>query len=159
MSTKAVVSLGTTLGIDPAGGTSYITIAEVRELAGPGMERTIIDVTHLSSGQFTDSIAGNVDLGEFTLGINFIPAASSGTPDTAHYRLLQEFSVDLSTRTLSAINTTPPRFIITFANGVTWSFKGFVKSLSLNLDPERQVECDVTIKVIQHDVAEGISIV
>lgn len=159
MATKAVVSLGTTLGIDPAGGTAYITVAEVRELSGPGMERAIIDVTHLASGQFADAIAGGVDLGEFTLGINFIPSATAGSPDTAHYRLLQEFSLDGSTRTISAINATPPRFIITFANGVTWSFRGFVKSLSLNLDPERQVECDVTIKVIPHDMAEGISIV
>lgn len=146
MPSGAVVSLGTTLSIDIAGGTSWTVIAEVHEISGPGISRTIMDISNLSSGQFREKLGGLVNLGEITLGIRLIPNATANS----HFTLLQELSVGGSARTLAAINATRAAFKILWELGTTdcsWSFKGFVSNFQPSMSVDSPVEADVTIEV------------
>ena len=152
MATSAQVALGTTLHIDITGATTFTVVAEIHEMSGPNIERAVIDATNFSSGQVREKIVGLVDLGELTLGIRYVPAASGNV----HYTLLQELSLDGSTRILGGttnaldINLTPPNWKITFIGpgagaDITWIFRGWVTSYSLSLDLDSPVEANVGI--------------
>jgi hypothetical protein len=65
-------SYSTTLSIDPAGGTSYTLVVEVKEMNGPGMKITQSDRTNLSSpGAAREKTPGLIDQGQLTMKLNF----------------------------------------------------------------------------------------
>ena len=60
-----------TLGVDYTGGTSYVTIAQVRDIEGPGLSRNSIDVPphHNLANNFVRKFAGVSEAGEITFPI------------------------------------------------------------------------------------------
>ena len=106
-------------------------IAEVLSIAGPGMTRDIIDVTHLgSTGGYREYVSGYRDGGELTFTINFIYAG--------YNNLKTDFEND------SAVSYS---VVLPDAGNTTLSFSGFVTSLPMNIAPDDAVTCDVTIKI------------
>lgn len=68
-------SYGTTLGIDPAGGTSYTAIAEVIDLDQSGLKVTKTSLTNLASPSATmENTPGFVDPGQLKAKLNFTEA-------------------------------------------------------------------------------------
>jgi hypothetical protein len=68
-------SYSTTLGIDPTGGSSYVSIAEVIEINGPGIKVTATKRTNLNSPNgYQEKIPGLADQGQLTCKLNFSEA-------------------------------------------------------------------------------------
>lgn len=127
-----------TLKWDPAGGTAYTTVGQIRDMGGPSMERTAIDVTTRdSTGWWNEFIKGFKDGGEITAGLVFDPdLASHGTTSTG---LMSDFATD---------STTIPQFRMEFpgtTNSIVW--KGFVTGMELDAPHDDYLAGDVTIKL------------
>lgn len=128
-----------TLKWDPAGGTAYTTIGQIRDLGGPGIERTAIDVTTRDSPNWwNEFIKGFKEGGEFSAGLVFDPdLASHGTASTG---LMSDFNTDTS--------TTLPQFRMEFpgtSNFIIW--KGFVTGFEPDEPHDDYLAADVTIKL------------
>ena len=74
--TAARVGAGTTLGIDPAGGSSYTLVAENVEIIPYEASRPSVKATHLTSDDDHDEFipAGFVDSGTLSFTANYIYA-------------------------------------------------------------------------------------
>lgn len=73
--TDAVSGFGTLLQSgDGAQPEVFATVAEVKDITGPGMESDSIEVTnHSSPGAWREKISGLLDGGEVTFDVNFLP--------------------------------------------------------------------------------------
>ena len=71
----AVSGYGTLLKMgDGAGPEVFTTIAEVKDITGPGFEAGTLEVTNQSSpGAVREFIIGLLDAGEVTFDLNFLP--------------------------------------------------------------------------------------
>lgn len=80
---NAVAGYGTLLKLGDGGGPeTFTTIAEVKDVTGPGMEADTIESTnHSSPNGWKEYLAGMLDAGEVTFSVNFIP--SDATQDDA----------------------------------------------------------------------------
>lgn len=56
---------------------SWTTIAEVKDVDGPGLTRTIIDVTSHDSGGWKEKRPGVKDAGTISFEMNFIPQSAT----------------------------------------------------------------------------------
>lgn len=111
-------AFGTTLGMDPAGGSSYTTIGELTDLTGPGLARESVDVTHTTSPDACQEfIRGLKNGGELQATFNFLPA------DTSHQLLTDDW--------MKATNEANATFKVTFSDAAptAWSFAGFVTNI------------------------------
>lgn len=71
--TNAVSGYGTLLQIDDGAG-NYTTVAEVKDITGPGYEADTIEATnHSSSGAWREWLSGLLDGGEVTFDVNYLP--------------------------------------------------------------------------------------
>lgn len=81
---NAVTAFGTIISID--NGSSYTDIAEVKEITGPGLSVTAVDVTnHASANGYKEVIGGLKDGGEITFACSWI------TSNTQHAQILTDF--------------------------------------------------------------------
>lgn len=65
-------SYSTTLGIDPAGGTTFAAVAEVLDIDGPGLKVGVTERTNLNSPNAAkEKICGFIDQGQLKLKCNF----------------------------------------------------------------------------------------
>lgn len=72
--TNAVSGYGTLLQVDDGVG-NYTTVAEVKDITGPGYEADTIEATnHSSAGAWREWLAGLLDGGEVTFDVNYIPS-------------------------------------------------------------------------------------
>jgi len=70
-----VHSYSTAFAVDPAGGTTFVAQAEVKELSFPGIKISSSDRTNLSSpSAFREFVPGLGDAGEITLKLNWTKA-------------------------------------------------------------------------------------
>lgn len=127
-----------TLKWDPAGGTAYTTVGQIRDMGGPSFERNAIDVTTRdSASNWNEFIKGFKQGGEITAGLVFDPdLASHGTTSTG---LLSDFATDSSTM---------PQFRLEFpgaTNSIVW--KGFVTGFELDEPHDDYLAGDVTIQL------------
>jgi predicted secreted protein len=59
---------------DGAGPEVFTTIAEVKDITGPGLSADIVEVTnHSSIGAFKEKLSTLLDGGEVTFDVNFLP--------------------------------------------------------------------------------------
>lgn len=76
--TRAIWGMGTTIAIGTnASPPVYTPIAEVSKLTGPTSTKTMIDVTNLDSGLYSEYIGGITNPGTITFTINYQPADPS----------------------------------------------------------------------------------
>ncbi|WP_060880157.1 phage tail tube protein [Streptomyces scabiei] len=77
---------GTQLKRDSNGAGSFVTIASVEDLSGPGRSRNMIDVSaHDSPDRYREFVKGMKDGGEVTATINYRPG------ETTHQALDADF--------------------------------------------------------------------
>lgn len=128
---------GVTLEYDLAGGTSWSTLVQVREITPPGISRTSIEHTaHDSTTAWKEFLKGLKDGGEITFMVSYDPVAGSH---------------DFSTGILSDLDddTTIPNWRLTFPDtGTTqWTFRGFVTSATPATPIDDNMTCSFTVKV------------
>ena len=76
----AVVGYGATIGMDPAGGTTYVTILEVTSISGGGYAVSTAESTHLASPSgFREFRPGLNAIPEITVTGNWVCTAASQT--------------------------------------------------------------------------------
>ena len=84
-------SFSTTIGWDPAGGTSYVTISQVKDITGPSISRDTIEVTHRDiSNNYKVFWGGYADGGELGFDLVWDPKEDTHI-DTAGTGLLADF--------------------------------------------------------------------
>jgi predicted secreted protein len=108
-----------------------VAVAEVNSITGPGMTRATIDVTSLdSSGGYREFIPGFRDGGEISLNMNF----SLDSYD--------DLKLDYESETVQSYS-----IVLGDTNATTFSFSGYVTSISLAVPLDDKVTSDVTIKI------------
>jgi hypothetical protein len=133
-------SFGSQLKMDPAGGTVYVAIGDVQDIAGPSVTRGEIDVTtHDSASGFREYIQGLADSGGVTFPIVF---------DSQNVKHLQGVGTGL----LGDFEQTCtiPSWEHTFndcAGTVVLTYDAFVTGYSFTNAVEGAVMGDITLKV------------
>jgi hypothetical protein len=135
--TEALSSFGTVLQIgDGADPEVFTGIAEVRDIDGPGLELSTIEVTHhLSPDATREHMATLKDLTEISFEIAFIPTGATH---------------DLTTGLMSVwYNRTKNnwRIVFTDSGSTTWQMSGFVTSFGLGAPVEGILTASCTIKL------------
>lgn len=111
-------------------GTTWVALAEVNSITGPGMTRDTIDVTSLDSlGGYREFIAGFRNAGTVSLSMNLTQTsfatmlADFESPDTQNYEI-QIHSL-----------------------GIFLEFIGLVTELPMTIPPDDKITMDVTIQI------------
>lgn len=109
-----------------------VAVGEVLDIGGIKMDRDFIDVTHHgSSGGYEELIpAALIRTGEFTLKCNSLVGDSTGQ---------QAIKSDWSAKTAAT-------YAITFPDGQTFSGEAYVKSYDFEIDKEKQIIFNATLK-------------
>lgn len=120
-----------------AGGTNgtevFAAIAEVKNISGPNMSASVIDVTNMDSPDNTrEFITSLVDPGELTFAVNFLPDSTNQ----------QQVITDLRDRVRRNYQLT-----WTNADATVWSFAGIVTAFQPTSQTEDALMANVTIKV------------
>lgn len=130
MTTAATRGFGTLL---KRNGT---TVAEARDITGPGMSRETVDVTtHDSTGGWREYIAGALSGGEVSFDCNFLPA--NATQSYAAGLIKDMVDGTLQTFTLQYTDT----------GTTTASFSAFVTAFTPKAPVEGLLSASVTLKI------------
>lgn len=128
----AIAGIGTLLKRgDGASAEVFTTIAEISNIDGPELERTLLDVTHLgSTGGYREFITGLRDAGELVLTLNFVR-------DT--YEQLR----------LDWDEETSDNYQLEFEDtgGTTFDFAAVVTRLGLTVPFEDKIQVTATLKI------------
>jgi predicted secreted protein len=112
-----------------------VAVAEVKDISGPNLTRTAIDVTHQQSpGRWTQMIKGLKTPGEVTFDINYLPSDASHNAATG---ILSDFAVD---------NVIDPWSIV-FPDGTVWTFPAFVSEFTPNAPVNDVFTASVTLTI------------
>lgn len=127
MATQAVAAFGTTLS------RNAVLIAEINNIGDLEISQSFIDVTtHSSPDGYREFILDKIkDAGELTLEGNFI--ASDTTGQIA-------LKGDCDAGTLST-------YILTFPDGTTFSFSGYVSKFKIGSPMDKQLNFGATLKI------------
>jgi predicted secreted protein len=126
----------TKIAWDPAGGSSFTEIAQVRAITPPSISRSEIDVTtHDSPNGWMEYLPGLKDGGEVSFEIIFDP--SLGTHD-AITGLLSDFDDD----TIASW-----RIIFPNTANTTWIALGFLTGFEVDAPTDDALTASITIKV------------
>ena len=135
MASAAISAYGTLLKRETSSGSgTFVTVAEVKSMTGPGMSVDVLDVTTHSSaaaGAWREKRPSLIDPGEVSFPINLVPASAG------HKALL----LDFVTRAL--VN-----YKIVFSDpGLTeWTFNNcFISQFSAKAEIEGVLEADLTL--------------
>lgn len=110
-------------------GTTFVAVAEVFDINGPGMSRDVIEVTNYDSpNKWREKIAGLRDAGEVSFTLNFLA--------TSYTVFRDDFDSDDSVQ-----------YKITLPGGFNLTFNGFVTDLPLTVPVGDRVTMDVTIEI------------
>lgn len=125
-----MIGKGTTFGMETtAGSGTYTVLAEVFEISPPTETVDAIDYTHMTSPDFTREFGpGLIDPGEATIALNFIPGNTSEAQLRAAMREVRGCQV-------------------TFPNGATWTFDGFITSIGAETPMADKMVHRTTFKV------------
>lgn len=134
-------SFGSQLQWDPNGGTVYVAVGQVKDIAGPAIARGDIDVTdHDSSLGYREFLPGLVDGGNYTFTIgwdgqnaNHLQGVGTG--------LMGDFEQDGCT--LSTWEHT----LTQCAGTAVLTFAGYVNAFTMNNAVEGEVTADIGVKI------------
>ena len=130
MSSNAIETQGTTLGINTAGApTVYTTIPEIKDFSGPGGQAAVIDVTSLSSTG-KEKRMGLQDEGQLSFNVFYVP-------DDAQHAALRAARASRAKR----------GFKLTFTDATIWSFDAYVTSFSVSGAVDGVIEAAVTLEI------------
>jgi hypothetical protein len=119
-----------------AADVTYTTIAEVTNITGPSLSRSVVESTHMASTSgFREFIATIVDGGDVTFDLNFLPA--DDTQDWI-YGLIH----DINTGTIAAL-----RIIWTDGATTTWNFNAWITRLNPSAPVEGKLSASLTVKL------------
>ena len=115
--------------LDPP--TDWIEEAEVNQITPPNTQAADVEVTHMQSPNRTrEYIAGLIEPGDASFGINWIPNDTTG-------------QLMLSLKTSGERRS----HRITWPNGVTWTFRAYVKGFEPSTPMDDKMTATVTCKV------------
>lgn len=130
MGSNAVAGVGTEFRRWDGAG-SWVTIAEINTISGPGKTKEVIDVTSLdSTGGYREFITGFKDGGTVTFSMNFTRST---------YNLMNTDFESSDKQNYEIVLPDP--------DNTTIEFEGLVTELPLTIDPGDKITADVTIKV------------
>jgi hypothetical protein len=130
----AIEGYGSFIERSTNGGVSWITMAEVIRIVGPGTKNTAIDVTHLQSPSNSKEFArGMLDAGEIKLDLNFT---------SVEWLALQGMFPTLN----PGGTANNPMFRITFSTGNRSVGAGFITDIEPTTSPDDKITKTVTIK-------------
>lgn len=110
---------------------TWVNIAEINTIAGPGMTRDVIDVTSLdSTDKYREFIAGFRDAGTVVLNMNFTRAEYDVMKSDFENDDLQNYEI-----------------VLPDAENTALEFEGLVTELPLTIPPDDKITMDVTIKL------------
>lgn len=125
-----VDAFGTVWAMDPAGGASYVDVAEVTEIGILDAKADTIDVSsHGSTGQWREFIGGMKDGGELKMSVNYDPAL--------HATIWANLGVDGVTHEIT----------LTDSGAAVVTFVGIITGLSLGAPMDDKLAAEVSIKV------------
>lgn len=133
---NAVRSHGTILALGDGGSPeSFTTVAEVKNITGPNLDRSIIDVTNHQSNS-KEKIGGLRDSGQVTFNVNLIPTDATQGLSSG---LLGAYAVDEIAH----------NFQITFPDnaGTTWTFAAIVKGFHVSAPVDGVLDAQITLDV------------
>lgn len=132
-----ISAFGTLLQIGDGGGTeSFTTIADVKDISGPGFTLdTKETTTHSSSGGWREFAPGLKDGGEVTMDINFQPTNATHSYSTGLVK-------DFNNRTLRNF-----RIVFPDAGTTTWTFAAYVTNFEPNAPVDDFLGASVTLKI------------
>jgi predicted secreted protein len=130
MSSNAIETQGTTLGINTSGALStYTTIPEIKDFSGPGGQAAVIDVTSLSSTG-KEKRMGLQDEGQLSFNIFYVP-------DNAQHVALRAARAARDKR----------GFKLTFTDSTVWTFDAYVTSFTVSGSVDGVIEAAVTLEI------------
>lgn len=137
MVTAAIFAHGTLLKIgDGAGSEVFTTIAEVKNISGPGLKLNTVEATnHDSPNKTMEVIAGLIDPGEVSFDINYQPTAATHNVTTGLIRDLK--------------NRTKRNFQLVFpdSGSTTWAFAAFVTEFNPQEPVNNVLNAQVKLKI------------
>lgn len=131
MTSNAVAGAGSQLRRYDTGLGQWVAIAEILSIDGPDKKRDVIDVTNMdSAGNYREFIAGFRDAGSIKASMNFTRDGYETMNDDFESETKQDYEIALPD-----------------TDNTTFSFKGLVTELPLKATPDKQITCDVVIKI------------
>jgi hypothetical protein len=134
-------AFGSQLKWDPAGGTAYVAIGQVKDISGPSIARGDIDVSdHDSSDGYREFLPGLVDGGAYTFTIAW------DSQNTAHLQGVGTGVIG----DLEQDGCTLPAFQHTLtqcAGTAVWTFDGYVNGFTMNNPVEGEITADLSVKI------------
>lgn len=126
----AVDAFGTVWAMDPAGGSTYVDVADVTEIGVLDVSAETIETTaHDSAGGWRTYIGGLKDGGELKMSVNYDPAK--------HGTIFSAVGKDGVTHELT----------LTDAGAAVVTFKGIITGFSVGAPMDDKLTAEVTIKV------------
>ena len=138
MSTSAISGHGAQLqrgnGVN-GGSTTWTSVSEVKDIPGPNMTRTIIDVTAQSASGWKEKIAGLKDAGAISMTINFVPQDPT-----------QDYTAGIIADYVSGVRR-DWRIIFPDSGATTWTITAIVKGVSPNAPVDAALELKVDLEL------------
>lgn len=122
-------AFGTILAREGATPGTYVAIANVSNISGPGLSRETIDVSaHDSPNGYRQFVGGLKDPGEITFDVNYKPSA--------HDMLVADLD-----------DTTATNYRITWPDGSTWTFPAIITGFEPSAPIDDKLAASITLKV------------
>lgn len=133
--TQALPGFGTLFQIDPTGGTTYATIAEIVNVGDVGGEADDYEASHMESpGGWVEKVRGMIDGGSVSLELNYVPASASQQGLSDQLAVFQN-----QNSSFRIVLPTTPSLSITFG--------GYIKTFRPNIQSRAKMTLSVVITV------------
>lgn len=130
---EKIIGLGCTLGVDIAGGSTFVVIASVININGPGASADDIDTTTLDVADRFKTFKGSyVDPGELSIDIAY-------DPQTATHNSLATL--------LGNGNVAAWEITHSDATDTAETFDGYVKGFERTIERDGLVQASLTVKI------------
>ncbi len=136
MSSLAVRSHGTILALGDGGSPEgFTSVAEVKNITGPTLDRSIIDVTTQSSDS-KEKIGGLRDSGQVTFNINMVPDDATQSYATG---LLHAYAIDEVLHNF--------QIVFPDSGSTTWTFAAVVKGFHVSAPVDGVLDAQITLDI------------
>ena len=118
--------------LDPVGGAlNFVNIAELRDITGPDHNRNPIELTNHNK-EDDEWIVGIRRKGDLQFNLNFVPFGATHNHRTGLIKAWEDGTRDI--------------YRITYPDGSTWTFSGFVTNVGAAMPVDDRLSSDVTIR-------------